>query len=361
MYKSLQAGRAFAALIVVLYHLGKAIAADKYYGIEGFSIPFSFGDSGVEFFFVLSGFIILSAHRGDIFKPHKLKQYIMKRLIRIYPTYWMIFIPIFILAISSIELRDSVPHDFSIIMKSLLLIPQDKNVVGGTGAPVLGVAWTLQYEIIFYFLFSMLILNKWLSIGVGVAVLVLGVYASYIEDITESYLFEFLTKDYMLLFVMGMIASIAHKKNNISIKQSYCYIYSGAIFFILISLDKVMQLNFLIDWKILLYGFSSGLMIYGFVNAEDNGNAIGSHKWLQVLGDSSYALYLMHYPLISILCKFSLLLGMNEFGYLGAAVVYIIILCLCLVSAVVFHLYAEKPIIKYLRNSNRNNNIIYQN
>ena len=75
MYKSLQAGRAIAAILVVLYHLGGNIAKEKYFGIKMFSVPFSFGGSGVEFFFVLSGFIILAAHRDDIFKPHKFLNY----------------------------------------------------------------------------------------------------------------------------------------------------------------------------------------------------------------------------------------------------------------------------------------------
>ena len=90
MYMSLQAGRAIAAILVVLYHLGGMIAVEKYFGQPIFGIPFSFGDAGVEFFFVLSGFIILTAHRKDISKPYRVISYLKKRIARIYTTYWII-------------------------------------------------------------------------------------------------------------------------------------------------------------------------------------------------------------------------------------------------------------------------------
>jgi peptidoglycan/LPS O-acetylase OafA/YrhL len=53
--------------------------------------PFRWGDAGVEFFFVLSGFIIASAHAGDISRPARLIPYLQRRIIRIYPPYWIIF------------------------------------------------------------------------------------------------------------------------------------------------------------------------------------------------------------------------------------------------------------------------------
>ena len=34
MYKSLQACRAFAAILVVLYHLGLTISKEKYFGLD---------------------------------------------------------------------------------------------------------------------------------------------------------------------------------------------------------------------------------------------------------------------------------------------------------------------------------------
>ncbi|WP_323592438.1 hypothetical protein [Aliarcobacter butzleri] len=50
MYSSLQIGRAFAAVLVLLFHLGGIMSSERYFGISEFYIPFS---SGVEFFFVL--------------------------------------------------------------------------------------------------------------------------------------------------------------------------------------------------------------------------------------------------------------------------------------------------------------------
>ena len=134
-------GKAIAAILVLLYHLGIAISSDKYFGIGGFQTPFSFGNAGVEFFFVLSGFIIYFAHKQDLSQTGKLGIYAVKRFTRIYPTYWLIFLAVCLMAMPFPALRATIPHQFSSLIKALLLIPQDKAIVGGTGAPVLIVAW----------------------------------------------------------------------------------------------------------------------------------------------------------------------------------------------------------------------------
>jgi len=46
MLKALQACRGLAALLVVLFHLGLAIASHKYFGIESFGRPFLSGVLG---------------------------------------------------------------------------------------------------------------------------------------------------------------------------------------------------------------------------------------------------------------------------------------------------------------------------
>ena len=218
MYKSLQAGRAVAAILVVLFHLGSAIASEKYFGIREFYIPFSFGSAGVQFFFVLSGFIILSAHRGDVSQPTHLGNYISKRLIRIYPTYIIIFLVVYCLAIASPALRNTVPHDVIIVFKSLLLIPQDISVVGGSGAPVLGVAWTLQYEMLFYFFFAFWIVNKWLP--AVISFILLYIYILYYWGYLPAFPYSFIYQQHIFLFAMGMLVSVICELKKISLSAN---------------------------------------------------------------------------------------------------------------------------------------------
>ena len=144
MYGTLQSCRAFAAVLVVLFHLGGTIALPKYFGIDGFAAPFAFGHAGVDLFFVLSGYIIVTVHWQDFGKPDRLIGYLKKRAARIYPVYWLVFIAVYAAAQAMPSLRGAMPADMSTLAKSLFLLPQDPEVVGGTGAPVLIVAWSLQ-------------------------------------------------------------------------------------------------------------------------------------------------------------------------------------------------------------------------
>ena len=347
MYKSLQMGRAVAAILVVLLHLGNIIAMDKYFAIKSFAIPFSFG-GGVDFFFVLSGFIIFKAHKNDINQPQKLITYIRKRFTRIYPTYWIIFLAVFFLAITLSSLRNTVPHDTWILVKSFLLLPQER--VHAIGSPVIGVAWSLQYELCFYFFFAFLILNKWLGIAFGTGLLYL--YISYTRDPSISFPLSFITQDYLLLFAMGMIVSILSSAKNISIDKAMSFLFLGLFMFIINALDSVSAFNLLGEWRAIVYGIASSFIIFGLVQAENKGHIIGGHPYIQILGDSSYVLYLIHLPLMSLLCKILILLDFNHFGYTGAIASFVIIFVICLLSSVIFYSLVEKKILHWLRTSN---------
>ena len=344
---SLQAGRAIAAILVVLYHLGGMIAVEKYFGQPIFGIPFSFGDAGVEFFFVLSGFIILTAHRKDISKPYRVISYLKKRIARIYPTYWIIFFGVYIYAMMSDTLINDVPHDFFIVLKSLLLFPQNMDVVGGTGAPVLIVAWTLQYEVLFYMFFAIMIINRLASIALSVVWLYM--YINFSGDTSLHFLLSFLVSDYIFLFIIGMAVSIIFRSNSVLVKNYGFNIVIGVLVFSFVALDEIIKTNLVMERQTLLYGLASGLIILGLVKAESSGRIIGGNRWLQLLGDSSYALYLIHLPLISLLCKLSVSFGLNNFGFLGALVSFVLFFCACVVSSVVFHLWIERPIASYIR------------
>ena len=96
---SLQVFRGVAALLVVLHHAGT-------FSVGHFGAPFlgnalDWGASGVDFFFVLSGFIIYFIHRPDLGRPERLRGFALKRLVRVYPIYWVacgVVIPLYFLS-----------------------------------------------------------------------------------------------------------------------------------------------------------------------------------------------------------------------------------------------------------------------
>src|ERR1700710_756441 len=82
-FPGIQALRAAAAILVVIEHAG---SIDHNYTVLGVSyiIPqFSYGRIGIILFFAISGFVIALQRR----KP--LRTFVVHRLLRIYPSYWL--------------------------------------------------------------------------------------------------------------------------------------------------------------------------------------------------------------------------------------------------------------------------------
>lgn len=149
--QSIQAGRGLAASLVVAYHGGRMLALPQYVGYVPLHGIFAFGHAGVDFFFVLSGFIISYVHHADVGRPRRLMHYAFQRVTRIYPVYWA--------ATAIVILSLFFSHDPAAqlaplhVAASLLLIPHNQE-------PVLGVAWTLEHEMLFYLAFGVAILSR---------------------------------------------------------------------------------------------------------------------------------------------------------------------------------------------------------
>lgn len=346
MYKSLQSGRAIAAIVVVLYHLGLTLAADKYFGTDIFKIPFSFGMLCIDSFFVLSGFIICTAHSKDFSKPHRLGSYLSKRFIRVFPVFWAIFFVVFFIAVAIPATRDTVPHDLSVLAKGLFLIAQDKNVVGGTGAPVITVAWTLHHEVFFYLLFGLLIISKWF-LPVLVALWV-GLKLIYM-DTEQPFLISFLLSPYLWLFAIGMLVAMINKSKKVVIEKPMRLAGLAVLIFVVVASVTVDDATFTNDGRTMLYGIAAGFLAIGLVRAEDKGQVVMGNRWMQLLGNASFVLYLIHYPVLSIVCKVAMILGMGKLGMLGAFITYFGTFTVCVVVAIAFHLWVEKPLSAYLR------------
>lgn len=193
---SLQAGRALAAIAVLLLHADRIIAGAQYGPMDFAHFWFSGGRLGVDFFFVLSGFIILHAHARDIGRPARLVRYLMRRATRIYPIYWVI------LSFSIIG--------FLLLGRRFGLVELARNVSLFDiyeRDRLVTVAWTLFHESLFYAAFAALILNRWLG-GIVFAGWLLAVL--WFQGAAGTP--EVLTSPINLCFAAGMLACVcAHR------------------------------------------------------------------------------------------------------------------------------------------------------
>jgi exopolysaccharide production protein ExoZ len=124
-FATIQLLRAFACLYVLAGHL------IFFWGLlfpttHLFTILFYHGYSGVDLFFVISGFVIYTStqHLGEGFMPFL--GYLKKRLIRIYPIYWIILLCLFL------TIGTEYPLSFKTLLFTFLLVPGHPPVIDVT-------------------------------------------------------------------------------------------------------------------------------------------------------------------------------------------------------------------------------------
>ena len=349
MLLSLQAARAAAAALVVLFHLGGTFAQDRYFGFKALDVLFVWGDAGVDFFFVLSGFLIMTVHRRDIGRPQALGGYLVKRLLRIYPSYWLVSAAVLAAAWVVPSLRSALPADLPTLIAALLLLPQDPAIVGGTGSPILFVAWSLHFEMLFYAVFALAIASR--AAGFA-AVLALAVAVVVVQSSCQAagscgFVLEFLGSPMLLLFAMGVAAALL-TASSARVPRPAWLAGAGITGFVGFGLIEIGfgRDPFSVDRR-LIYGALASLIVIGLARAEAAGAVRCGGGMVKLLGDASYALYLLHIPIISVGVKLAAGLGLSSTPALLMA--YLALFAACVVAAVVFHITVERRLLRLFR------------
>ena len=350
IFLSLQAARGIAALMVVMFHVSGIIGAEKYFNFPEIFIPYAFAGSGVNMFFVLSGFVIYSAHQHDFGRPERFLEFLKKRIIRIYPIYWIIFFGAASIALIYPSFRHQTPSEMVIWIKSILLLPQNQSVVGGTGAPVIEVAWTLQVEMIFYLIVGLFILGRRFAVVfIGFLFAVFLLKESFQWDYAH-FLLAFIFQPHMVfLFGIGVFTAWIANAITVDVKLGKSLVGLAGVIFGVVCLDWVFEVNWIYGEKTFFEGTAFAIFIFGAISLERAGHIIWRGGLYQRLGKSSYALYLVHYPLVVFLAKLMSKLGLPEFGIAGL----IFALGIALIGSVLagwgIHSYIEAPLTQFLR------------
>ena len=306
----IQVLRFFAAFSVMMVHLP----------IIGFGIW------GVDIFFVISGFIMMCVTENNQ------KNFLIKRIIRIVPLYWILTLGVFSIAIFYPDLLNNTTANFEHLIKSLFFIPFDKN--GSGHFPILFLGWTLNFEIIFYILFSISLIfskkNKLILSSVFIVLFLL--FNSFLSDkyfISASY-FDFIFFE----FIFGMAAFVIWKKFKNKIPLN---LFNHLIFLSFLFLTKFI-LNYFYAIRSISYGVPAFILLIYFLFFLNDKRF---PKIFVTLGDASYCIYLLHPYIVQSFYK------IFEIGKHGLIIesffTMIITILVCLISILIYKLI-ELPI-----------------
>lgn len=331
-FYSLEFCRGLAATLVVFHHTANIMSQPRFLGAQPFDGLFLNFNVGVDFFFVLSGFIITWVHAADIGVSEKLKPFVLRRFTRIYPPYWGVLFPLILLYIVVPSAGVPSQHDPLNIITSILLLPWKY-------APVLGVAWTLVREVIFYTLFgfALVIGRRALVIFPLWALLIIGANI-FAGDMTKNVLLD----PFDIEFVFGMVAAGILLKYRVP-KPLLFIIVGGCVF-----LFAMLFLRHLQDVPLrarLVYGTASTIALLGMVEFERSRGLVANF-FVKIFGGASYSIYLVHPVVLSFGIQ-----ALTRFMPKEWPAVYVISLaCFGVSLGILYHLVIEKPLTRVVRN-----------
>lgn len=320
MINTLQAGRFLAAMAVVFHHAVISVTAFVDTPPKFAQAMLGYGYLGVDFFFVLSGFII---HYTMHIKPRPAVQFAVDRLGRIVLPYWPVGIALALAYMLLPSLSDS-GRDWGWV-STLTLFPTELP-------PALSVAWTLQHELVFYFFYAILFFSK--NISAGLLVWASGIIACYIVGAPEWPLLNMVFAPINLEFIAGVAAaSIFLSKRAIS--ATWPIVLSAAFLSVFIFLGGDRTESWLI-------GFAIASLVPLVCKTEVAGSFVVP-SWLVFGGAASYAIYLTHNPLLSFTSR---ILGLTDLGWLSALMLSALF---CAVFGVGYYILLERPLMRFYK------------
>lgn len=276
--KELDALRGIAAIMVVLFHYTLISEDGQYF--------FKYGTTGVDLFFIISGFVIYMS----LSKGIKVSDFIINRFSRIYPTYWagVSFTFLFIIALA---LYTRAPEEIHIsqYLGNMTMIQFYLNIPDLDGP-----YWTMIIELLFYILMIALYRFKLLKninlIGTVtcVSILIIANLAPS-KPAAEEIIFWFPLLQFFSLFLAGIAFYKVYTNE---------YTKLDLLILILCFLSQVNIFEYAGRSHIFInrpeYGILLGIYFCFFILLKFGKLKFIVNRFTLFLGRISYALYLTH-------------------------------------------------------------------
>ena len=307
-YLILDGLRGVAAVMVILMH-----TMETFDGGSRFKMLINHGYLAVDFFYVLSGFVVAYAY-DDRWGKMTLSEFYKRRLIRLQP---MVIVGsvvgaalFYFQASPAFPLIAGAPVWkvllLMVIGATLLPVPISMDIRGWQEMhPLNGPAWSLFYEYIANILYGTLLRRCSRVVLSVIVTLAAGLLASYLLFGSEGDLIGGWSVNSQQLFIgctrvlypfcAGVLLCRLGKKIRIPSAFWWC----GLILIVVLSVPRIGGEQGL--WKNGLYEALVVIFIFPLIVSMGAGGVIHhpvSVRFCKFLGDISYPLYITHYPLI---------------------------------------------------------------
>jgi peptidoglycan/LPS O-acetylase OafA/YrhL len=337
----LQFLRAIAALLVLSGHaLGMTTRLG---GQERLHLPTGIG---VDLFFAISGFIMIYASDRLFGSPGAGREFLIRRIGRVAPLYWISTTAVLGTMVLGSRGWAGLP-DLGYIICSYLFIPDDAfGSVDGIAFPLLSLGWTLNYEMLFYAVFSTFLFlpraKAIVCVTTAMLVLVLlGLIFTPIAVIPKTW-----SQAIILEFTMGMFIGHAFLTGVRMPRMASMVLLGLALGWVAFDPAGLMALKQtpndvrrLIGW-----GVPAVVVLGSFILTPWRMPTL-VEKPAVLLGDASYSLYLTH-PFVLVLVD---RIWPRLFGEQFLAALVLSGVALAIIVAVAVHNMVERPIERVIK------------
>jgi peptidoglycan/LPS O-acetylase OafA/YrhL len=360
--------RGLAILLVLLWHYIACLLSPASGSLAaGLKQALSLGWSGVDLFFVMSGFLIGGILLDNHDAPNYFRAFYMRRICRILPPYYALFLLAMLgIALTAAGRAGKVAWLFANPLPLWSYASFTQNFVmaraNGFGPDALGITWSLAIEEQFYLMLPLLVrkvplarLPYMLALAILAAPLIrIAFYLWHPNGAFPGYVLMPARADSLLL---GVLAAFLLRKEGVRRSLAANVAGLNALFLLLFAGAAVLALRgpgvgpgatyemsyFGHSWLALLY---LALLLLSVSEGHGPFTSVMRATWLRRLGQISYGVYLLHQLVLGL--AHGLILGQRpQLVSVSDAAVTTLALCFTVGAAWISWRVFESPIIRW--------------
>jgi peptidoglycan/LPS O-acetylase OafA/YrhL len=321
---NIQLLRFFAAAAVLVGHAGDLFMPGN---AAWRAIPWS---GGVDIFFVISGFVMTYLTQGQFGAPGASRNFLIRRIIRIAPPYWLFTTLMVATALLFGEHVRNTSVNGTSVATSYLFVPWPR--ADGELNPLLSQGWTLNYEAFFYVAFAIALFSHRGLLWLAGAFALMALASPAIP--ASLFVLKFWTNPIILEFLGGVGLGLRFLRGRRLPGWGSATLIAAAVALFLIT-EPIAGGAFR---RLVHVGFPALLLCASLALAPEPRTIGPIRRALVMGGDSSYTLYLSHTFTLN-----AAVIAWHQSGLGLPVAAMLVAICAAIAAAVVIYRWVERP------------------